>query len=354
MTDPKGCVPTGHSDHAPLVGSVKGGPRLDWRLGTAAGHTGTATTGVGWTNDHGGTAVLNGTTGQITASGPAVDTTRGFTVSAWAKVDTTAGTSVVLAQDGVTISGMMLWCNQPDSTWRFALPKGDSDTWSVDQVKTPAVTNTWTHLTGTFDAATNTVALYVNGVPAGTASHTDIWSATGPFVVGRDEVKGLQNGFFKGSLQAVKAYDYAMTAAQAASAAGSLTPPTGTVTRPTTTDETGPGCHAKANTPGEFGTVDTSTPELTAYVAHPDPSREVWAEFSIWDSADKTLPQPIVMGDENSPSAKVLGSGTVSVRVPVALQRGRQYGWWVRTTDGPSSRSTTSAVCHFIVSPTAP
>lgn len=345
---PSGCVPSAPSDHAPLVGSVKGGPRLDWRLAGPTGHTGTASAGVGWTDDHGGAAVLDGSSGQITAAGPAVDTTRSFTVSAWAKVDPGAGTSVVLAQDGVTISGMMLWYNQPDSTWRFALPKADSGGWSVDQVisKTPAVPGRWTQLTGTFDAVTGTVTLYVDGVAAGTASHPVTWPATGAFVVGRDKVSGRPNGFWKGSLQAVKVYDYPMTSAQAASAAGSLTAPTATATLPATGTK-GPGCHVGSYSAGDFGAVPTTTPELTAYVSHPDPSREVWAEFSLWDNSDST--QPVRLGGDNSASGKVFGSGTVSIRPPAPLTPGHKYGWYVRTVDGRSSPSPMAAVCHFTV-----
>lgn len=155
-----------------------------------------------------------------------------------------------------------------------------------------------------------------------------------------------RGGFWKGSIQAVKVYDYAMTAAQTASAAGSLTAPTATVTRPAT-DRNGPGCHDGSYSAGDFGTGASTTPELTAYVSHPDPSREVWAEFSIWDDTDPSQPQPLRLAGPGSASAKVLGSGTVSVR-PTLLP-GHKYGWYTRTSDGPSSCSPTAEVCHFTV-----
>ncbi|MEV5971542.1 LamG-like jellyroll fold domain-containing protein [Streptomyces sp. NPDC051921] len=342
------CVPNAPSDHAPLLGTVKGGPRLNWPLRDAEGHFGTVKGGVVWSTDHGGTAVLDGSTGEIVADGPVVDTTRSFTVSAWVKVDPDAGTSVALAQDGSVISGMMLWYNQPDRTWRFGLPKADSTTWSMDQAisRTAAVPGRWTRLTGTFDALSGAVDLYVDGEPAGSAGHAATWAATGAFTVGRDKVAGRSNGFWKGSVQSVEVYDYPMTAAQAASAARSLTAPGRTVTSPAT-GANGPGCHVGSYSAGDFGTVTTTTPDLTARVAHPDPSHEVWAEFSIWDNTDPQQPQPIRLGGPGSASGKVTGNGTVSVRP--TLLAGHRYGWYARTVDGTSAPSPTAAVCHFTV-----
>ncbi|MFJ6438273.1 LamG-like jellyroll fold domain-containing protein [Streptomyces sp. NPDC091416] len=343
------CVANAPSDHAPLLGTLRGGPRLNWPLQEVGDHTGTATSGVGRTTDHGGAAVFDGLSGVITADGPVVDTTRSFTVSAWAKVEPDAGTAVVLAQDGTVISGMMLWYNQPDRTWRFGLPKADSATWDMDQAisATAAVPSRWTRLTGTFDALSGTVALYVDGVLAGSANHPTTWQTAGDFTVGRDKVSGHSNAFWKGSLQSVEVFDYFMTSAQAASAARSLAAPTQTVTAPAT-DEKGPGCHAGSYTAGDFGTVSTTTPKLTAYIAHPDPSLEVWAEFSIWDNTDPQQPQPIRLGGPGSASGPVTGKGVVSVQPK--LLAGHKYGWYVRTADGALAPSPTAEVCHFTVS----
>ncbi|MGW1763127.1 LamG-like jellyroll fold domain-containing protein [Streptomyces sp. NPDC002073] len=346
------CVPNATSDHAPLLGSVNGGPRLDWPLRNASGHSGTVKGGVGWSTEHGGAAVLDGATGEIVAGGPAVDTSRSFTVSAWAKVDPSAGTSVAVAQDGSAVSGMMLWYNKPDNTWRFGLPKTDDNGWNMDQAisRTAAVPGRWTHLTGTYDAESTAVTLYVDGAVAATATHASPWRATGPLTVGRDKVSGRSNGFWKGSLQSVEVYDYPMTAAQAASEAGSLTAPTRTVTSPATLTK-GAGCHVGSYSAGDFGAVDSDTPSLTAYVSHPDPSREVWAEFSLWNNSDST--QPVHLGGPGSASGKVTGSGTVSIPLP-KLNRGDKYGWYVRTVDGSSAPSPTAPVCHFTVAAATP
>ncbi|MBT2442942.1 hypothetical protein J7E93_23105 [Streptomyces sp. ISL-36] len=342
------CTPTGTSDHTPLYGHTRGAPTLSWKLdgspagtsGGSGGHSGTLTAGASWTTDHGGAVALNGSTGTVTAAGPVVDTTRSFTVSAWAKVEPGAGTSVVLSQDGSVISGMMLWYNQPDNTWRFGLPKSDSGGWSVDQAisRTQAKPGVWTRLTAVHDAASGVVTLYVDGVEAGTTTHPTRWAADGPFVVGRDKVNGAGNAYFHGAVQRVEVYDHPMTATEAASHAGRLTAPTGRQAQPS---PDAPGCHQA----GGYGTVHSLTPTLTARVTHPDPSKEVWAEFSVWDNTDPSLPQPLRMSGPGSASAKVRGDGTVSVTVP-GLVEGHSYGWWVRTVDGATA-SPTAAVCHF-------
>ncbi|MEU1623652.1 LamG domain-containing protein [Streptomyces sp. NPDC005722] len=361
-TVPDPCRPdaTGYSDHTPLYGRTQGGGKLSWQLdgnpgattGGSGGYTGTLAGGASWApGEHGGALALDGSTGAVAAAGPVVDTTRSFTVSAWAKVNPGVGTSVVLSQDGTMISGMMLWYNAGDSTWRFALPKADSSTWSVDQAIAPAATpGTWAHLTGVHDASAGTVALYVDGVKKATAVHADAdrWAATGPFVVGRDKVKGADNAYFNGFVQRVAAFDYPLRDDQVASYAGKLTAPTGrnTALRDVPGEPSSQGCHQSVDPFGaDHGTATSLTPTLTATLTSPDPSKEVWAEFSIWDNTDTTQPQPITMGQAGSASPKVRGQGTVSVPVPQLIP-GHSYGWRVRTTDGTTT-SSISSNCHF-------
>ncbi|WP_433892482.1 LamG-like jellyroll fold domain-containing protein [Streptomyces sp. CA-111067] len=351
VSSPTICTPTGVSDHAPLSGFTKGGPVLDWSLkdghgGTAAdasgnGNAGTLTSGVSWAADHAGSASFNGTGGAVTGHGPAVDTTKSFTVSAWAEVRPGAGTSVVLSQDGTTISGTMLWYDKGDGGWHFGMPRSDSTVWDVDQAVStaPAEPGVWTRLTGVFDAAAGTLTLYVDGALAGTGHHTALWSATGPFAAGRDRVGAAANAFMNGGLQAVRAFDYPMTAAEVASYATGLAAPTATTTAPASSSGD-PGCAAV----GPYGVVPSATPALRAHVLAPDPSAQVRAEFSLWDDTDPSR-QPITMGGPGSASGNATGGGTVSVTAP-ALIRGHLYGWYARTAT-VAGHSATTAVCHF-------
>ncbi|MEU3267481.1 LamG-like jellyroll fold domain-containing protein [Streptomyces bacillaris] len=348
VTTPRVCTPTGTSDHAPVYGSTQGGPALDWRMdGTASGGsrglTGTPSGGFSWSTEPGGALELDGVSGTVTTPEPVLDTRRSFTVSAWAKADPGTGTAAVLAQDGEVISGAMLWYNAPDRTWRFGMPRADGPDWNVDQAisRTQAATGVWTRLTGVHDAEAKTLTLYVDGAPAGTAPHTTTWAANGPFVVGRDLVKGRYNAFWDGRVRSVETYDHPMTAAQALTHARTLTAPTARAAQPSAT---GPaGCQAL----GGYGTVSSRTPTLTVHVTHPDPSKQVWAEFGLWDNTDPTRPQPVALGTPGSASRKVVGRGTVTLTVP-SLVAGHAYGWRARTTDG----TTTSAIstnCHFRV-----
>ncbi|MFJ3478060.1 LamG domain-containing protein, partial [Streptomyces microflavus] len=313
---------TGHADTQPLA--LAGNAKLG-----AAGVSGRALQLDG-DGDYARTAV------------PHVDTERPFTVSAWAKADPEAGISAVLAQDGTVISGVMLWYNAPDRTWRFGMPRADGPDWNVDQVisRTQAVPGVWTRLTGVHDAVAGTITLYVDGAPAGTVAHTATWAANGPFVVGRDLVKGRANAFWDGQVQGVEAYDYPMTAAQALSHSRTLTAPTVKAALPSTA---GAGCQAL----GGYGTVSSRTPTLTVHVAHPDPSKQVWAEFGLWDNTDPAQLQPVALGTPGSVSGKVVGRGTVSLTAPTLID-GHSYGWRARTADGTTS-SAISSNCHFRV-----
>ncbi|MBT2453069.1 ricin-type beta-trefoil lectin domain protein [Streptomyces sp. ISL-43] len=154
---------------------------------------------------------LDGTSGTVTADGPAVDTTQSFTVSTWAK---TQANAVVLSQDGQHASGFMLWHDQ-DGTWHFGMSKRDDDGWDYDQttVTNDAAkvrTGEWTQLTATYDDTTGLIALYVNGTLAGTGHHpkANAWKATGPLALGRFKNQSKPSSFWKGQISNVAVYDH--------------------------------------------------------------------------------------------------------------------------------------------------
>ncbi|MFD7260527.1 ricin-type beta-trefoil lectin domain protein [Streptomyces sp. NPDC059874] len=176
-----------------------------------------STTGANWAADTingAGTVVVNfdGTTGTVTAAKPAVDTTRSFTVSAWAK--SKKATGVVLSQDGQHASGFMIWHDQ-DGTWRFGMSKRDDDGWDYDQTivmndAAKVQSAVWTQLTATYDDRTGLIALYVNGTLAGTGHHakTNAWNATGPLVMGRYKTASKPSSFFEGGISNVSVYNH--------------------------------------------------------------------------------------------------------------------------------------------------
>ncbi|MFD0817336.1 LamG-like jellyroll fold domain-containing protein, partial [Micromonospora zhanjiangensis] len=100
---------------------------------------------------------------NLTHDAALIDTTRSFSVSVWVKPTDAGG--VIVSEDGAHSSRFILWNEQADNTWRFGMATGDTTAWSYDQVITPtgAQLGVWTHLTATYNAATNTMALYVDG-----------------------------------------------------------------------------------------------------------------------------------------------------------------------------------------------
>lgn len=284
----------------------------------------------------------------VVARAPAIDTTHSFTVSAWAKLDADADTAAVVSQDGTRVSGMILFYNAGDNSWRFGLPRADADGWNIDQAVAPgAVKGRWTRLTGVYDASTGKVSLFVDGTKKAETTHTARWSATGPFVVGRDLVSGVRNAGFKGHLQRAEAFSYALRDDQVASYSGTMTAPTDkSVAMPVAEGMNSQGCHQHGDLYGNaFGTAATRTPTLTATVRHPDPSKDVWAEFSLWDNTTST--QILSLGTPGSKSSTVKGQGTVSLTVPT-LTPGHSYGWRVRTADATTNNNPVSANCHFL------
>ncbi|PYC88408.1 hypothetical protein C7C46_00595 [Streptomyces tateyamensis] len=348
------CKPNGFSDHTPLIGTVKNARVLSWGLGSASSlpDRTVVTGGVAFGPDHGGSAVLTGSAkGVVTASGPAVDTRNSFTVSAWAKTETTG---VVLSQDGTNTSGMMLWYDGSEKAWHFAMPNSSGIGWHVDQTAAAADPGVWTHLTAVYDAVAQNIRLYVGGGSPTTAAHTARIPSSGPFVVGRDRVNGNENGYLTGSVQQVQVFEYPMTDAEVGALHGTLAAPTATTTAPLS-DTTDAGCWdiptdfpllpTQTAQPGHplYGIVHTTTPSLSVQVAGPDPSAPVHAVFTVWDDshpAQQNLPD----GQSGSPASALGGQSTLAL----SLQDGHTYGWYARTSDGTSSSPSTTP-CHFTV-----
>lgn len=184
-------------------------------------------TGATWTEDgHDGTAVtFDGVSGSIQTGGPVLVTTDSFSVSAWARVEQTpSGTWNVIGQDGNVISGFYLGVRQNSTTlayhWTFLMHASDGagPTVRVQSLSPIAAgdVGTWVHVTGVYDAIRSEIRLYVNGVLQGTASRTATpWQATGPLSIGRAKFNSGPVDFFPGSIDSVRAYQGALSDAQA-------------------------------------------------------------------------------------------------------------------------------------------
>ncbi|GGQ92146.1 LamG-like jellyroll fold domain-containing protein [Kitasatospora griseola] len=207
------------------LGYLQPQPTDEWKLTDTAdavrtGNNLTLAGSAGFANDaqRGTVLSLTGASGaHAAAPGPVLDTTKSFTVSAWAKANANGG--VIVGQDGTTTQGFMLW---PDNgVWRFAMATGDTTGWPYDttaDVNSTATVQTgvWTHLTAVYDATSGQLSLYVNGVLAGTGAHQSAPAFNGKLAIGRWQNNGSNANFFNGSISDVQVWSSTLSPATVA------------------------------------------------------------------------------------------------------------------------------------------
>ncbi|MFD7446442.1 LamG-like jellyroll fold domain-containing protein [Streptomyces sp. NPDC059909] len=211
-----------------------------WSVADSSGanNTGTHGTGMHWNTDHGGSAVFDGDANSwAQTTGPVVNTSGSFTVSAWVKLTDTTANRTFLAQDGEVASGFQLYYSTAYG-WTFNRHASDVNNPTIVRANsgTGAVTaGTWTHLTGVYDKDAGQVKLYVNGAASGTpAAFTSPWEATGPLQIGRRLANGTYAENHKGGIDDVQVYGEALTASQVSSLYGGTLPAAGSSVRSTT------------------------------------------------------------------------------------------------------------------------
>ncbi|MET9232349.1 LamG domain-containing protein [Lentzea sp. NPDC003310] len=157
----------------------------------SAGYTGRAA-GLGDPQDH-----LSGTV-------PA-DTSKNFSLSAWAKVDDGgADRAVVAAGDGTAFSAG-LYFDAAAGRWAFGMTTPDRTGLRVAHSQAQAETGVWTHLAGTYEFTTRTLTLYVDGVRQGQVTGVDGWQAS-QLLVGRHRWNGAEVGGAPGAVDELKVY----------------------------------------------------------------------------------------------------------------------------------------------------
>ncbi|WP_460397527.1 LamG domain-containing protein [Actinophytocola sediminis] len=165
---------------------------------------------------------LNGDNQYISVGRPVVATNVSFSVTAWARLDELGGTAMVVSQDGTNRSGFSLGA-LPDGRWAFTAPKADTASAGADRaVSLAAATQVgvWTHLAGVYSQDRRTLELYVNGSPAGSASHTEVATA-GALAIGRAKLTATQHGdYFPGAIDDVNVYSRTLFASEVHTLAG--------------------------------------------------------------------------------------------------------------------------------------
>ncbi|WP_433346316.1 LamG-like jellyroll fold domain-containing protein [Micromonospora sp. CA-111912] len=133
-----------------------------------------------------GAALFNRTNVLQTAQ-PSLNTTQSYSVSAWVKLSDLNQDQAIVGEGGNNNGAFFLKYSKFFDRWEFisALADTASTTWTsvARSTAVPAV-NTWTHLTGVFDAGTKEMSLYVNGSLSGSGTNPSPWNGLTPLSVG--------------------------------------------------------------------------------------------------------------------------------------------------------------------------
>ncbi|MDX3111188.1 LamG-like jellyroll fold domain-containing protein [Nonomuraea angiospora] len=151
-------------------------------------------------------------------SGPIADTSRNFTVTAWARLTGNAATATVVTQEGSRTGGFTLQYSKSDDRWALVRASSDADGAATVKALSAAAPrlNEWTHLAGVYDSAAGQISLYVNGKLESTVAFTQPWNATGPLTIGRGKVNGAAAESWPGDVDEVRVYGRAMFADEVA------------------------------------------------------------------------------------------------------------------------------------------
>jgi hypothetical protein len=197
----------------------------DWVPGYDHGDAWTHPDTGGYSDGPKGALTLDGSTAYAQASSQVLDTTRSFTVSAWAKLSDTSTSRTVVSQDGNQASGFYLQYSQADNAWALSIVAADAVNPSTVRALSyaPPQLNVWTHLVGTYDASTGAMTLYVNGVEQHTAVATGFATA-GPLIVGAAKWNGNRVDYFAGQVDDVQAWQRVLSAPEAHDVASAAAP----------------------------------------------------------------------------------------------------------------------------------
>ncbi|MFE2302499.1 LamG-like jellyroll fold domain-containing protein [Streptomyces sp. NPDC059445] len=187
-------APQASGSAGPRTLSLHGGPTLG-----AAGANGKAVS-------------FDGIDDYLQSDIPTVDTSTGFSVSAWAKLDKVPnGAAVIATQPGNNSPGFELYYSKTYDRWAFNQYMADTATATPVRVMQAAAggvqAGQWVHLAGTYSSTYDELKLYVNGVLAGTVSYATPWDARRGLQIGAGSYGGAPGSFFPGSIDDVRLFD---------------------------------------------------------------------------------------------------------------------------------------------------
>ena len=202
-------------------------PEAYWMLddsGTVAvdssgnGHTATLGGGASWTDGNVGTGAMTldgSSTGVATVSGPVVDTSADFTVSAWVNLDSLSGFQTFVSIAGNNVAGFFLQLRDDTGTFAFTrLPSDATSSSTHVAASTAPELDTWYHVVGVNDSVADTLTLYVDGQSMGSVTYTSGWEATGDTLIGHGFYGGNNVDYVDGTIDEVQIFASALSAEQ--------------------------------------------------------------------------------------------------------------------------------------------
>ncbi|MFD7237995.1 LamG domain-containing protein [Streptomyces syringium] len=155
---------------------------------------------------------LNGTDGYAGTDIPVVDTTGGFTVSAWVKLSKAPSqVAAVATQPGNHTPGFQLYYSKDYDRWAFSQIASDTVGALPVRVmqKKPggAKPGEWTHLVGIYDSGDTELRLFVNGQLEATAEYKTPWDARRGLLIGAAAANGKPTDFFPGQIDELEIFN---------------------------------------------------------------------------------------------------------------------------------------------------
>jgi hypothetical protein len=238
-------------DLTPTRATVPSGTTGLWHFdegsGTTAGdasghgHTLTLQGGAGWTGGRHGAALAIGGVGQsAVTSAPAIDSTNSFTVSAWLATGQTGESGTAVSEPGPFGSSFSLGIDTAEqgrqslggvtgpeaklplgsaTWWTFAVPGNSTCTvWQCgvranmryDDGRYDPHPGDWHEVTGVYNRATQTIAVYVDGAPEDVEHVRGVPAATGPLTVGAGNGDYAPTDTFVGAIDELRIYGRAL------------------------------------------------------------------------------------------------------------------------------------------------
>ncbi len=199
---------------------TQGNSARDW---TGNGHTATLVNGPTWTNtvpstvefyDPSAVSLTSGSSQYVDAGGSLVSTNAAFSTCGWVNFASVSAWNAVISFNGTNVAVFTL---QRDNAGPFSLDMRSSDSTGATLYhlvgSTTVATGTWYHVCGVFDGSKS--HLYVNGTEEGTAQTiSSTWNASGHLTIGANVFSAALADYTSGTIDDVRLYNVALTAAQ--------------------------------------------------------------------------------------------------------------------------------------------